>query len=104
MIHHEQDYRDAEEYAEEFIREVMRIAEVPTASISHNRKDALSGNVLEDKGPSIPPSRPVSRPERVKVEARSGIWEVKVDGAFLGDYHLKEDAHAAAALAKRSLR
>jgi hypothetical protein len=104
MVHHEQDYRDVDDYAEEFIRAIMGIAEIPITSIPRSGEDAMAGKVLKDKGPSIPPPLPVVRPERVKVIARNGVWEVKVDGAFLGDYHLKEQALAAAALANLSLR
>ena len=34
----------------------------------------------------------------VLVRERNGVWEVKVDGKFRGDYHQKEDALAAATL------
>ena len=39
----------------------------------------------------------------VQVRERNGIWEVRVDGKFRGDYHQKEHALAAAALHKVSL-
>jgi len=37
---------------------------------------------------------------RVLTSKRHGIWSVTVDGAFLGDYHHREDAEAAATLAR----
>lgn len=46
---------------------------------------------------------PMDRPARqagVQVRERSGIWEVKLNGKFRGDYHRKEHALAAAALHK----
>ena len=46
----------------------------------------------------------VAQHDRVQVRERSGIWEVKVDGRFRGDYRLKEHALAAAAKLKLSLR
>lgn len=44
----------------------------------------------------------MDRPDRVQIRERSGIWEVKVDGKFHGDYHQEEHAVAAAALVKSS--
>lgn len=38
---------------------------------------------------------------RVLTRERHGIWSVTVDGAFLGDYHHREDAEAAATLARQ---
>lgn len=38
---------------------------------------------------------------RVVTRKRHGIWSVTVDGAFLGDYHHREDAEAAATLARQ---
>jgi len=40
----------------------------------------------------------------VQVRERNGIWEVRVDGVFHGDYHQKEHALAAAAVVKKSTR
>lgn len=47
---------------------------------------------------------PTAQHDRVQVRERSGIWEVKVDGKFRGDYRQKEHALAAAAELKLSLR
>lgn len=44
-----------------------------------------------------------SQPNRVQVRQRNGIWEVRVDGAFRGDYHLQEHALTAAAGLRRSM-
>lgn len=41
---------------------------------------------------------------RVHVRDRNGVWEVKVDGRFCGDYTQEDHALAAAALLKLSLR
>lgn len=55
----------------------------------------------------IPPlRRDLSQPDatspegRVLTSKRHGIWSVTVDGTFLGDYHHREDAEAAATLAR----
>jgi hypothetical protein len=47
---------------------------------------------------------PEGKPDRVQVRERNGIWEVRVDGAFLGNYHQSEHAKTAAALARYSLK
>ena len=49
----------------------------------------------------------MNRPQQrggAQVHERNGIWEVRVDGKFCGDYHQKEHALAAAALHKLSPR
>ena len=50
------------------------------------------------------PFHPTAEAGRVQFRERNGIWEVRVDGVFRGDYHRKEHAAAAAALARLSLR
>ncbi|MFD1510907.1 hypothetical protein [Lacimonas salitolerans] len=41
--------------------------------------------------------------ERVQIKEGNGIWEVRIDGTFRGDYVQKSHALEAAALLKRSL-
>jgi hypothetical protein len=104
MTQHEQDYRETDDYAEEFIRAVMLLGEVraPEAKESDvTDKQAVPPRRRGEEGSSM--DGPV-RPDRVQIRQRSGIWEVKVDGKFHGDYHQKEHALAAAALVKLSLR
>lgn len=104
MVPHEHDYRETDDYAEEFIRAVMLLGE-ERAPIAKEPK-------LTDKKPVSPNSRgeqgsSMNRPPEhggVQVRERSGIWQVKVDGKFRGDYHQKEHALAAAALHKLSPR
>ncbi|MGX9353446.1 hypothetical protein ACS3QZ_19815 (plasmid) [Shimia sp. W99] len=104
MVPHEHDYRETDDYAEEFIRAVMLLGE-ERAPIAKEPK-------FTDKKPVSPKdtgaqdssmNRPLQR-GGVQVRERSGIWEVKVDGKFRGDYHQKEHALAAAALHKLSPR
>lgn len=104
MARHEHDYRDVDDYAGEFIREVIRIGEIPESKSTRERERVASVRVPEGKRTPAPPSHPVGQPERVQLMERGGIWELRVDGAFWGDYHFKEHALAAAALAKLSLR
>lgn len=111
MARHEQDYRDVDDYAEEFIRAVIRIAAIPEPNGTKEREGAPSVEVPEEKRTPAPSSclqnrsaARVMQPDRVQLKERGGIWEVRVDGVFRGDYQLKEDALAAAALANLSLR
>lgn len=100
----EHDHRETDDYAEEFIRAVMLLGELPSPK-------AKMPDVI-DKQPLPPKSRgeQVSSTDQpaqrggVQLRERNGIWEVRVDGKFLGDYHRKEPALAAAALVKLSLR
>lgn len=103
MARREHDYRDVNDYAEEFIRAVMRIGEIPVPKGTKEREGVTSVRVPVARGTPTPP-RPVVEPVRVQLQERSGIWEVRVDGVFWGDYHLKEHGLAAAALANLSLR
>ena len=43
---------------------------------------------------------PLPPKDRVQVCERNGIWAVKVDRAFRGDYHARDHAEAAAAVAR----
>ncbi len=93
----EHDYRNSDDYAEEFIRAVMLLGELRAAD----------GPEAEPPAEPPPPPEAVEEadgaPERVQVRMRNGVWEVKADGTFRGDYHKKEHAVAAAALLKLSL-
>lgn len=104
MARHEHDYRDVDDYAEEFIRAIMRLGESLEPISTKERQVAVSVRVPREERTPAPSLRPDVQPERVQLKERGGIWEVRVDGAFHGDYRLKDQALAAAALAKLSLR
>lgn len=104
MVRQEHDYRDVDAYAAEFIREVMRIGEMPVPKASKDDVGPTSLSASEEKRVFAPAHRTVPQADRVQLKERSGIWEVRVDGAFRGDYCLKQHAVAAAALADLSLR
>jgi hypothetical protein len=103
VTQHEHDYRDVDDYAEEFIRAVMLLGDkhAPEATPTLEGVKPASGT-KEERTPTRH-NRSVAEPDRVQLRERNGIWEVKVDGAFRGDYHRKEHAIAAAALARLSL-
>ena len=102
MAVREHDHRDSDDYAEEFIRAVMLLGEVHTRRTSRLPERA-GPQRTEDHAPE-PPVRPEVRLDRVQLRDRNGVWEVRVDGAFRGDYQQEEHALAAAALARLSLR
>jgi hypothetical protein len=95
MARHEHEFRDADDYAEEFIRAVMLIGEKAAHMVSEDR---------QGRRPAKPAGlAPAIRRDRVRALEKRGIWEVTVDGAFWGHYPQKEHALAAMALAKLSL-
>jgi hypothetical protein len=105
MAQHEHDYRDSDEYAEEFIRAVMLMGEARTPKPANPKLPIEQNRSQRERGPS---GRSAQRPappdrDRVEVKERDGIWEIKVDGAFRGDYHKEEHALAAAAFLKLSI-
>lgn len=51
-----------------------------------------------DRGSPRPSVEPPAQPGGVQVRERNGIWEVRDNGVFRGDYHQKEHALAVAAL------
>lgn len=104
MVRHEHDHRNADDYAEEFIRAVMALGETKSPKSANSRVLVKPLNQSDKKQTPPHPYRPTAKAERVRVRERNGIWEVKVDGVFHGDYHEQGNAMAAAALARLSLR
>lgn len=97
MEKREHDYRNSDDYAEEFIRAVMLLGELRAADGPEAEPTAVAPPLPEAEEQADGPR------ERVQVRMRNGVWEVKADGTFRGDYHKKEHAMAAAALLKLSL-
>lgn len=104
MTRHEHDHRDVDDYAEEFIRAIMLIGENRAPDVSCERETSTPSSAPGSKHATAQPIRPAMDLDRVQIKERSGIWEIRVDGVFNGDYRLKEHALAAAALARLSLR
>ena len=103
LTQREHDHRETDDYAEKFTRAVTLREEVfaPKA-----KEPEMTGkHAAPPRGEGVRDSSmdtPVQH-SRVQVRERNGIWEVRVDGKFRGDYHQKEHALAAAALHKVSL-
>jgi hypothetical protein len=75
---HQHDYTDAEDYAEAFMRQVLKLNE---------ERAVLRPNI--DETPSQTMSPPHDAEERqvpVIVEPRSGVWQVRRSAGHLGDY------------------
>lgn len=100
----EHDYRDTNDYAEEFIRAIIRLGEIPAARSAKTESKGEAPRSPQEQGLQTRPFEQSGRLDRVQIKERGGIWEVKVDGAFHGDYREKEQAVAAMALVKLSLR
>lgn len=98
----EQNHIETDDYAEEFIHAVVALGETERA------RERVTQRRGRGSGPGTPPeeflSSPHPRAERVRTYERHGVWTVDIDGVAQGDYHRRENAEAAAALAKLSLR
>ncbi|WP_150497781.1 hypothetical protein [Roseibium aquae] len=106
MARREQDYRDDDEYAEEFIRPGFNLGQFdgpgkPESSTSKTTMDRSPENDVHEKA-HLPFAK--GETDRVRVRERNGIWEIRVDRAFFGDHNKPEHAWAAAALATHSIR
>ncbi|MCM2561270.1 hypothetical protein M8756_00540 [Lutimaribacter sp. EGI FJ00015] len=99
MVQHEHDHRETDDYAEAFIREIMLLDE-PSATRPNEPKvtGEAFGPAQGAEVSSGPTEDPSAQPDRVRVIERNGIWEVRDDDTFRGDFHQKEHALAAAAL------
>jgi hypothetical protein len=106
MARREQDYTDVDDYAEEFIRAVMEQTDICTPPQSRSLKpaSAVTQPFVKHASDTTQVSSKREEPDRVRVTERRGVWEVRVDGTFLGNYNQPEHARTAAALARFSLK
>jgi hypothetical protein len=104
MTRHEHDHRETDDYAEEFIRAVILLGEVRAPKLKDTDATERQPVPLRDSGKQEPFMNRTGPRGGVEVRERNGIWEVRVDGKFRGDYHQQQHALAAAALHKLSLR
>jgi hypothetical protein len=103
MTRHEQDYRETDDYADAFIRAVIRMGETPVPPAADPETDVGQMESSGDGGATGPVMGRHISEDRVQVRERSGVWEVRVDGEFRGDYHQEDHAIAAAAGFRSSL-
>lgn len=86
------------------MRAVILVGEVHTLDVKEPKmNDKLPLLPIREREGRFAKGRPATRGE-VQVRERHGIWEVRIDDRFYGDYHQKEHALAAAALVKLSTR
>lgn len=106
MTRHEHDYRGVDDYAEEFIRAIMLIEQPPAPEDTRGKgqEGSIPAGAPYEKRVPMPPFTSIVQSDRIQLKIRGGIWEVRVDGVFRGNYHSKEHALAAVTLARLSLR
>jgi len=104
MARHENDYRETDHYAEEFIRAVMLLGEA--RATKSKKPDKADKQLVPPRSKAEKESSTDRSAQQggVEIRERNGIWEVQVNGKFRGDYRQKEHAVAAAALLMLSLR
>jgi hypothetical protein len=94
----EQGYTATDDYAKAFIRAITALGDTERGldrralGRLHPKIDA--GNDATIVSASARPA------DRIQTRERNGVWSVTVDGVFHGDYHRREQAEAAAALAR----
>lgn len=97
MERHEQDFRDTEDYAAEFIQVIIRLEEVRARQpVEPKAKPEQTRVPFSNQEPNTGEARP--QPNGVRICERNGIWSVTTGGEFYGDYSQEEHALAAAAL------
>lgn len=101
MVHYENDDKDVGSHAEDFLRSVVGPGD--RSAVSSSEMMAIRPRDEQSLRPLGEPVLRTIRGERVQTRERNGIWEVRVDEAFHGDYHRKEHALAAAAVARMAL-
>jgi hypothetical protein len=104
MARHEHDHREPDDYAEEFVRAAILLAEVQALKAKESDAAGKRSVVTKSRVEKRSPIERSNRPDGVQVQERNGIWEVRVDGKFRGDYCQKEHALAAANLHRLSFR
>jgi hypothetical protein len=100
VAHEEQDHISSASYAERFIREVVRLGELPGRPRIRTPRNFQK---QAERRLVAPPEIP-DRPQIVfELRHRSGIWEVTRDGRFYGDFLSERQALDSAQAAVRSV-
>lgn len=105
------EHTDAEDYAEQFVREIRKLGEDRPAPVPVRAKkpdnDAVAvplaalAKGAPASSPAPPPApapapAPAQVPVAVGVRKRSGVWEVRTNDGHHGDYRQRSDAIEAA--------
>lgn len=100
----EDDPHGTADCTEEFIRAAMPLEEVRATEAEEPEMTNMKFVPPKEMGERENPMNQPAPRDGVQVRQRHGIWEVRVDGKFRGDYHQQEHALAAAALHRLSPR
>ncbi|NBC19866.1 MAG: hypothetical protein GVY06_02270 [Alphaproteobacteria bacterium] len=98
MAQHENDFPDTADYAEQFIRAVMRLEAVRAPFCSEPKAAHQQTSTPTSKERSHAGGESPARETGICVCDRNGIWSVTTNGEFHGDYYRKSEALDAAAL------
>jgi hypothetical protein len=97
----EHDFTDTASYAEQFIREVIRLSEAESTFRPVQPDDP--NRASSDTAHAHRSSDAVETPTQFRITRRAGVWMVTKDRGHYGDYLTEEGAVAAAVAAVREL-
>jgi hypothetical protein len=96
--YHEQNYTDTEDFAEEFVRAIEEAIIRQQNKSASQASAAIRGQITAQKQDTKPA---MAKPERFQIRNRNGIWEVKENGHFFGDFVREEQAINAVRIAEQ---
>lgn len=83
----EQDYTDTGDFAEEFVHAIE-----DAVLLQKTKSDARYRKPTPEPSEMVRAEPATTKPARFQIKNRNGVWEVKENGRFYGDYFLEEDA------------
>lgn len=89
------EHTDAEDYAEQFVREIRKLGEDRPAPVPVRAKKPDNDAVAVPLA-ALAKGAPAPAPVAVGVRKRSGVWEVRTTDGHHGDYRQRSDAIEAA--------
>ena len=93
MSQREHDYRDVEDYTEEFIRSIRAKIERDFSIDIKKKASLIKPHLLH--GERSPENGGPSETKGIQISKNDGIWHVKMNGSFWGDFHTKAEALSA---------
>ena len=93
----EQDYTDTGDFAEEFVH---AIEDAVLLQLQKTTSDARVRKPTPEPSEMVRAEPATTTPARFQIKNRNGIWEVRENGRFYGDYFLEKDAMEAVRKAK----